>query len=243
MNLTQRQQDILFAIIDAYSQGCPSVGSNMLVQNYDLGVSSATVRNEMVDLMRAGLLEKSYASAGRIPTDLAFRYFVNQKLDNAVLDSVRLVQIRQGIYKVRFEQDRLIKTILQILSDISEVASFVMVDDMLHYHGVSNLMKYEELRSVEQLQRLLEVLEDENLLPNLLSEFASNSEQVKLLIGGEIGIQDMDDFVVLFTQAPFMAGQVSTIGLIGPRRLDYEVAVPALEVMQEALDEGTRHWQ
>ena len=57
------------------------VGSLALVEKYDLGISSATIRNEMVKLMRLGLLEKSHISSGRLPTDQALRLYVSKIIE------------------------------------------------------------------------------------------------------------------------------------------------------------------
>src|ERR671914_2737724 len=79
-SLGERSGDILKAIVSHYVRSGEPVGSKTLVDRFDLGVSSATVRNEMGALEEAGYIFQPHTSAGRIPTDLGYRYFV----DNAV---------------------------------------------------------------------------------------------------------------------------------------------------------------
>ena len=243
MNLTDRQKEILLAVVDAYTHGCRSVGSNTLVDKYNLNISSATVRSVMAQLMKEGLLTQDYVSSGRVPTDIAFRYYIDTTLQDSMLDSLTLVEIRQGIYSVRFDQKKLVKTILNLLTSINNVASFVIDDDMVRHYGVSSLMNYEELRQIDLLRRLLDVLEDENLLKKVFSNHQSNVDDVKILIGGEIGIDDLQELVMLFIEVPFMAGRKGTVGVVGPRRLDYATVIPSLRAVRESLDECTRHWQ
>lgn len=76
--LDRRQQAILQAIIIEYITAAEPVGSEMLVQRYDLGVKSATVRNEMAEMSELGFLEQPHTSAGRIPSDLGYRYYVDR---------------------------------------------------------------------------------------------------------------------------------------------------------------------
>lgn len=87
MDLTERQREILIAIIKEFMQEADEVGSLSLVEKYDLGVSSATIRNEMVKLMDLGLLEKSHISSGRLPTDQALRLYVAKILEKKATKS------------------------------------------------------------------------------------------------------------------------------------------------------------
>src|SRR5271154_726954 len=76
--LDPRKQTILQAIVIEYVAGAEPVASEQIVQKYELGVKSATVRNEMAELSELGLLEQPHTSAGRIPSDLGYRYYVDR---------------------------------------------------------------------------------------------------------------------------------------------------------------------
>jgi heat-inducible transcriptional repressor len=78
MNLDARKQTILQAIVIEYVTGAEPIGSELLTQKYELGVKAATVRNEMAELSELGLLEQPHTSAGRIPSDLGYRYYVDR---------------------------------------------------------------------------------------------------------------------------------------------------------------------
>lgn len=77
-SLTEREKTVLQAVIEAYVQSAEPAGSRRLVQSFDLGVSAATVRNTMADLEDKGFLSHPHTSAGRLPTDLAYRFYVDQ---------------------------------------------------------------------------------------------------------------------------------------------------------------------
>ena len=93
-SLDPRAQSILRAVIDEYVTTATPVGSNALVERYALGVSSATVRNILADLESGGLLTHPHTSAGRIPTDAGYRFFVESITDTVVLPAVEQLMIR-----------------------------------------------------------------------------------------------------------------------------------------------------
>ena len=80
--LDDRKLKILYAIIDSYISTSEPIGSRTISKQYDMGVSSATVRNEMSDLEELGFLNKAYSSSGRIPSDKAYRHYVNYLLSS-----------------------------------------------------------------------------------------------------------------------------------------------------------------
>ena len=80
LKLSERAQHILFAVIQEYSKNPAPVGSNTLVENYQLPYSAATVRAELASLEELGFLQKAHTSSGRTPSHLAYRYFVDSLL-------------------------------------------------------------------------------------------------------------------------------------------------------------------
>ncbi len=83
--LDDRKIKVLYAIINSYIVSAEPIGSRTITKKYDLGVSSATIRNEMSDLEELGYLNKPHTSAGRVPSDKAYRLYVNQLLNTGKL--------------------------------------------------------------------------------------------------------------------------------------------------------------
>ena len=79
--MDQRKRRILQAVTEDYIASAEPVGSRTIARKYQLGVSPATIRNEMADLEEAGYLEQPHTSAGRIPSDKGYRYYVDALLD------------------------------------------------------------------------------------------------------------------------------------------------------------------
>ena len=242
MELTERQKEILRAVIREFMEEAEEVGSLSLVEKYDLGVSSATIRNEMVKLMGLGLLEKSHISSGRLPTDQALRLYVTNFLGRRELNPMVSVEIRQGIYRDRFDKDVVIKSILDILSKETESLVFLILDNQVRYFGVSQLFKYSEFgENIEKLKKVINILEDENYLRNMVSKFTNSG--VSLLIGGESGVKEFTDCAIAFIRIPFWDQNHSYVGVIGSKRMDYSIVIPALNEVRNALQTSMSGWR
>lgn len=239
-SITDRQREILMAIIKEFMESADEIGSLSLLEKYDLGVSSATVRNEMAHLMDMGLLEKSHISSGRHPTDQALRLYVTKIVGGSRLNPVVAVQIRQGIFRERFSRDSIVKSILRILADKGEGVAFVVFNEDIRYYGLSNLFKYEELCNIEDLERIVELLEDDNFMMQMLSQF--NNSGVALLIGEETGVKGLDECSIAFTRIKLPQSDNGYVGILSSKRMNYENVVPALKEIQEATKESLKGW-
>jgi len=94
-NLTQRQIEILRAIIEEYINSAEPVGSETLEKKYNLSASPATIRNEMVRLSESGYLKKPHSSAGRVPTPMGMKFYVTQLMKEKVLSTVEEVALKE----------------------------------------------------------------------------------------------------------------------------------------------------
>ena len=109
--LDLRSQAILRAVIEEYVATAQPVGSQALVERYGLGVSSATVRHVLADLEMAGLLTHPHTSAGRVPTDAGYRYFVESLAETMPLPSVEQLMIRHQFGQVEFASEQWFQTL------------------------------------------------------------------------------------------------------------------------------------
>lgn len=124
-SITERQETILALIIHEYVEAAQPVGSARLVEGYKLGVSSATVRNDMAGLTDVGLLRQPYTSAGRVPTEKGYRYFVRQLLGDTELPPDEKRLIRHQFHQARSEIGEWLQLAAAILANQSRVASLV----------------------------------------------------------------------------------------------------------------------
>ena len=121
-SLDPRSQSILRAVIEEYVDSATPVGSAALVQRYRLGVSSATVRNILADLEGAGLLTHPHTSAGRIPTDAGYRYFVESITDAGQLTAVEQLMIRHQFGQVQHASEQWFRLAATTLASANHIA-------------------------------------------------------------------------------------------------------------------------
>jgi len=125
MDLTPRQEIILKLIVSEYIKTGAPLGSNTLVRKYELGVSSATVRNEMAALEQNGYLIQPHTSAGRIPSEDGFRYFVQKLMDDATLSPAEQLMIQHQFHQARLELDQWMRLSAAVLAHSTHNASLV----------------------------------------------------------------------------------------------------------------------
>lgn len=126
MDLSERKLQILQAIIDDYVSNAEPVGSRSIAKKYGLGVSPATIRNEMADLEDMGYLTHPHTSAGRVPSDKAYRLYVSNLMKRHSLTPQEKRTINEHLNADMNEFDATIKHAAALLSEITKLASFAM---------------------------------------------------------------------------------------------------------------------
>jgi heat-inducible transcriptional repressor len=148
--LTERQQLILSLVIHEHVRNASPVGSKTLVDNYQLNMSSATVRNEMATLTEYGYLRQPHTSAGREPSEEGYRYFVRNLLQNTELPAGTRSMITHQFYQSRQEMDEWMRLTASILAQQSKAASLVTAP-----HPQQIQLKHLELISIQGRQVLM----------------------------------------------------------------------------------------
>lgn len=124
-NLGARSARILRALVSHYVRSGEPVGSKTLVERFNLGVSAATVRNEMAALEDAGFIYQPHTSAGRIPTDAGYRYFVDQWSGEAKLPERQAKEVRDFFEEPRWELEDALRQTASLLSTLTDHAAVV----------------------------------------------------------------------------------------------------------------------
>ena len=126
MELTERKLRILQAIISDYVKTAEPVGSRTISKKYDLGISPATIRNEMADLEEMGYLTHPHTSAGRVPSDMAYRLYVNALMEKKELSKEEKNVIAQRLHSNVYEVEKTIEHAATVLSEITNLTSFAL---------------------------------------------------------------------------------------------------------------------
>ncbi len=337
MDLDERKTKILQAIIRNYLETGEPVGSRTISKYTDLNLSSATIRNEMADLEEMGYILQPHTSAGRIPSDKGYRFYVDSMLEakerevvemkemllerqdkmETLLKRVAKVLAQNTQYatmisaprthhnKVKFVQlsrvdagqilavivveGNVIKnnilSVTQELSDetllklnillnthlnglsieeinlgmisamkqqagihsdivsevIDAVAEAIKAEEDLEIYtsGTNNIFRYPELADQEKASELINTFEEKQQLSELVQDVLVDEEStgIQVYIGNETPVQSMKDCSVVTATYELGEGMKGTIGIIGPKRMDYDKVIGTLRTLQNQFDE------
>lgn len=242
--MTERQEKLLNAIINEFVDSAEAVGSVHLLKKYKFEISSATIRNEMAELVFRGYLYKRHSSAGRIPTTKGWRFFVdnvNKKLNyiDASADAIGTTQkdkMLSRLVKVKNEKSNLIRQSLNYLSMIAENPAVALIGNDLYYAGLSKIPDIPDFQEGESLHRILEILEDYYMLNDVFRK-SKGEEGVSIVIGEEeAGDKRFKDYSVIFSRVRFKReGEVGFIAVIGPNRMDYEKVITGVKYITDTI--------
>ncbi|RIK44167.1 MAG: heat-inducible transcription repressor HrcA [Chloroflexi bacterium] len=174
-DLTERQRRLLHIVIQEYVHTAQPVGSQAVAQNYELGVGSATIRNDLAALERAGLLTHPHTSAGRVPTDAGYRYFVQNLLDDAELTSQERRVIRSQFRNARQELDQWLRLSASVLAQASQNAALATAP-----RAARSRFKHMELVGIHDTKVLLVLVLQEGAVKQQLLDLDEPMEQGEL---------------------------------------------------------------
>lgn len=244
MNITPRQTQILVAIIEQYAEVASPVGSVTLAKLF--GVSSATIRAEMAKLEEFGFITQPHTSAGRIPTDKGYRFYVNRlseqqeserfllNADNSRDNFTRSTQaISLRIQSQKTRADQAIRSAVDSLVELTGNLGLATIGDQLYINGIYNLFSQPEFESGEAVQSVAQLLD--NLEPWLRE--VSPNEPLNVYIGSEnpIGKSSGASLIISKFQSPF--SENSYIGVLGPTRQSYGKVIRLVRHTGEFLEE------
>lgn len=232
--MTDRQKQILCSIVEQYAEVASPVGSSLLARVF--GVSSATIRAEMAELERLGYITQPHTSAGRVPTDKGYRFYVNNITENeAALPSTG--RRAERALRVRVQgaglPERQIRNAVDTLVELTDNLGLATIGNQLYMSGLSNLFGQPEFMSGGQVQQVAQLLD--NLEP-WLREAAPN-QPLNVFIGREnpIGRSAGCSLIVSRFESPY--SDHSYIGVLGPTRQDYRDVMMLVRCAGQALEE------
>ncbi len=337
MQLDDRKTKILYAIIKTYLETGEPVGSRTISKYADLNLSSATIRNEMSDLEEMGYILQPHTSAGRIPSDKGYRFYVDQMMEDKERE---VTEMKELMIQKQDKMDQILKQMAKVLANntnyatmitspqyhrtklkfiqlsvinekqmlavvvtegnvvknkmihmehqldnetvlklnillntslngltmeqinlgtiaklkeqagihsevvnsvLDAVAEAIQMDDEdleIYTSGATNIFRYPELSDSARASELISAFEEKKQLANLVAETMNSDEntQIQVYIGNELPVQTMKDCSVVRATYELGGGMKGTIGIIGPKRMDYDKVVSVLKTLTTQLD-------
>jgi transcriptional regulator of heat shock response len=247
--ITERQEEILNRIVQEYIDSAQPISSQLLEKKYDFGISPATIRIEMQKLTKAGYLYQPHTSAGRVPTDKGYRFFVDNIFKKGYNPS--LVDSRSSLRSERAPilefEDKIEEILKEEKEDIlkwasrltkflaEESSSFTILQllerDFLLKEGWEEILKEPEFKEKDLVFDFVGFLENfEENIKNL----KINSE-IKIYIGRESPFPGAKNFSIILSKCYFP--EEAILSLLGPKRMAYDRNIGLINSLKRLLDD------
>lgn len=228
--MTDRQKRILTEIIRLYADTAEPVGSAVLSEL--LNVSSATIRADMVALENADYIYQPHISAGRVPTDKGYRFYVNHAQNQKPRH--RTVQtLEKRVSSLRDKTDSAIKIATETLSDLTGNTAFATLSDTVYFHGLHQLFSQPEFVDQLRAAQAARFLDE-------MSEWLFGREiadQLGIYIGRENPFLRSSGMTMIVSRFDSPYSDNSYIGIVGPTRQNYQKVTGLVKLAGETLEE------
>jgi transcriptional regulator of heat shock response len=238
--LSDRQAYVLSLVIHDYVELAQPVGSELLLGRHALGVSAATVRGELARLEAAGLLMHPHTSAGRVPTVAGYRYFVEHLMTSGGLTEAEQRTIRHQFHQAGGDPDRWMRLSAAVMAHTSGAAGLVAAEGdpwapRLYHDGLTQIVEEPEFADNARLRDVVEMLEHGDVLAPIMSRLPDVGVQV--IIGGEPPLERVPHVTLVLCRFGVYRRPHGVLGVVGPTRLPYDRAVPAVGFVAALMTE------
>ncbi|MBI4135128.1 hypothetical protein HY477_00105 [Candidatus Uhrbacteria bacterium] len=227
MRLDTRKEELLSFIVREHSRTAQPVASDAVKEKAGLDLSPATIRNEMAALEKAGYLKQPHTSAGRVPTEAGYRYYIQNCMEekNVTGDVGAFTQTVKGGEDNEARMKRLAR---ELASEIREGVFVGFTPQSTFYTGLAYLFEQPEFESQDLVRHLSAIIDNlDRIVANLFEEVRPG---VRVYVGAENPFGENCGTVLL------CAGQDQPMmGVLGPMRMDYERTVAMMKALQQIL--------
>lgn len=238
--LSDRQQALLKAIVEEYIESAEPVGSEVIERKHNLGVSPATIRIEMGKLAELGYLRQPHTSAGRIPTSMGMRFYINELMKEKQLPVTAEVSIKEQLWQERFRRERLLKEAVKALADKCDMLGLATDNEgQLYYAGAANILDWPEFYDIDVTRFVLSLFDENPRLQEIIGK-AQGSDPIHILFGEELGFEDLRPTGFVFTRYEMDEAKEGVVGVIGPARMNFSLVLPYIKYVRDLLVEAGR---
>jgi len=191
----------------------------------------------MAELLRLGFLEMAHSSSGRIPTSMAYKFFLQELVDEDEIPVLQEVAIRQKLYANRYEFEKLLQKAVISLSELTkELSIAVTYDGFMVHAGAVHILDKKEFWEIEVTKTALGLLDDFEMLEQILKRSPEGVAEVEFLIGDDLGMPSLTNCSLVFTRfkSPKTSGYLA---VLGPSRMKYQNVIPSLKYTKNLVEE------
>lgn len=235
--LSPRQAQILAAVVKENCESGQPVSSGELADKYDLGVSPATIRSEMAQLEKSGYIKQPHTSAGRVPTDRGFRYFLNQLMDRVKLSLKEQEALKRELQRLQLAHMEVGRRLAKLLAQHSEQASFAVFPEEVSAVGLSNILA-NPLLPAEDAKDIAKFFDEmDEHAEEMIKEYGTRGPEAR--VGKEISLSKHSDYSMIVSGLCLPNGKRGVIGLVGPKSMKYDKNLSLMEYIAKLLSGGS----
>lgn len=225
--IQERKVQVLKHIVEEYLKTGEIMGSKSLLAKYDLKVSSATIRNDMMALEQMGLIFQPYNSAWRLPTTRGLRVFVDYLMET--MPAVFLEAEKD--YNIRVAERRIDDTLYELVARLTKITgeiTFACIPSLgtSYYLGLSNYLERHKWILGEEMYQVIKCLENKHQFIDILEDL-DISERVSVFIGEENIIPELESSTMIVKKIE-VNGYEGYLGILGSTMMDYAFNITAL---------------
>ena len=242
--LTPRQTKILFALIKEYCETSQTLGSKELKEKYGFEFSSATIRNETVELRQMGYLYQPFINSSSCPTEKAFKMFVNQLIAGLSVANRQQQEMRTQIMELQSKQENMNREIAKLISMQTDSLSFAVSANSENITGMKHLVNNSTSHMEDtKISEVLDFLDNishhkQHLLNSPEAKLTSTkNHKMKTIFGSDNAIMPLGKGYALVSTEIMIDNQKTIVGIISPTHLlTNPKKISALEAISKALD-------
>ncbi len=237
MNITDRQGDILNRVVKSHIDLAEPVSSEYLKKRYHLPFSTATIRSEMQRLTETGHLCQPHTSAGRVPTDMGYRFFVDTLkkaegiVDERVAEEIRKMRKDVEDYLIFLkESSRLISLFSSGLAISCISGTGIFIKD--GWKRTFDDPEFSDVKKVKDFLSMVDYFEDN------IDDFDLTCSSVRIYIGNEAPISKAEDFSIVISKCSFFKGKEGIVAILGPKRMAYDRNILLIDSIVKILKDN-----
>ena len=240
-DISQRQTAILKAMIDEYISTAEPVGSETLDKKYNLGVSPATIRNEMVRLTDNKFLKQPHTSAGRVPTPMALKFYIQNLMKQKSMSVSDEVSVKEKIWDYRQKTSQLLREATKALAEKTHTLALSTTSDGdVYYAGTAYLLDTLEFYDMIMTKNLLTALDQYGFWSSIFGHEVADAP-FYVIFGEELKEHYLNNCGMVYAAIKTPKLQC-TIGIVGPSRLNYPYVIPVVSYFGTLISGISKAW-
>jgi transcriptional regulator of heat shock response len=232
--LTERGKEILNSIIGEYIKSAKPISSRLIEKKYGFDVCPATIRTEMQKLTDAGFIYQPHTSAGRVPTDKGYRFYVNELLEKGFSGKKEELKMDDWIEEEIKDTVRLFQTATKNLAFFSSnlALGYLPEENILWKEGWEEMLREPEFKESDFLSDFTSLLEDfEEDIKGL-----KPASGIRVYIGKENPLSHAKEFSTIVSSCRLPNNEEGLLAIVGPKRMSYDKNIASLDYLIKSLN-------